>query len=82
MAYELHDSPGKTRSSRRSVDLDARTVEVLRALRDERGLEAGHPIAKKIASLLIRTGNRSIRTVSPRHQPPGGERRCAEPPAS
>jgi integrase len=25
VAYELHDSPGKTRSSRRSVDLDART---------------------------------------------------------
>jgi integrase len=33
VAYELHDTPGKTRSSRRSVDLDTVTVEVLRAWR-------------------------------------------------
>jgi len=47
VAYELHDSPGKTRSSRRSVDLDARTVEVLRAWRDERRLESGRPIGEE-----------------------------------
>lgn len=47
VAYELHDSPGKTRSSRRSVDLDARTLEVLRAWRDERRLEAGRPIGEE-----------------------------------
>ena len=41
VGYELHDSPGKTRSSRRSVDLDARTVEVLRTWRDQRRLESG-----------------------------------------
>ena len=47
VAYELHDSPGKTRSSRRSVDLDARTVEVLRAWRHERRAEAGRPIGEE-----------------------------------
>jgi len=47
VAYELHDSPGKTRSSRRSVDLDARTVEVLRAWRHERRAEAGHSMGEE-----------------------------------
>ena len=43
VAYELHDSPGKTRSSRRPVDLDPVTVAVLRAWRSQRTAEAGRP---------------------------------------
>ena len=27
--YQIHESPGKTRNARRSIDLDARTIEVL-----------------------------------------------------
>jgi integrase len=33
VAYELHDSRGKTRTARRSIDLDPRTVELLRSSR-------------------------------------------------
>ncbi|MGO9582344.1 MAG: hypothetical protein ACLP36_06000, partial [Acidimicrobiales bacterium] len=29
VAYELHESRGKTRTARRSIDLDTRTVELL-----------------------------------------------------
>jgi integrase len=43
VAYELHDSPGKTRSSGRPVDLDPVTVEVLRAWRTRRAAESGRP---------------------------------------
>ena len=44
VAYELHDTPGKTRSSRRSVDLDPVTVEVLRAWHKRRSSEAGRQV--------------------------------------
>ena len=44
VAYELYDSPGKTRSSRRPVDLDRVTVEVLRSWRERREQETGRPI--------------------------------------
>jgi integrase len=40
VGYVLHDSPGKTRTSRRAVDLDPVTVEVLRAWRIRRGDES------------------------------------------
>ena len=60
VAYELHDSPGKTRSSRRSVDLDARTVEVLRTWRDERRLEAGRPIGEEDRVVAHRDGEPSL----------------------
>ena len=33
VAYELHESRGKTRTARRSIDLDTRTVELLRSSR-------------------------------------------------
>jgi integrase len=42
VAYELYDSPGKTRSARRPVDLDPATVEVLRAWRTRRQAESAH----------------------------------------
>ncbi len=45
VAYELHETPGKTRSSRRSIDLDATTIAILRRWRDERAAEMGRPIA-------------------------------------
>ena len=35
VGYELHESRGKTRTSRRSVDLDPRTVQILEASRDD-----------------------------------------------
>jgi integrase len=44
VAYQLHDSPGKTRSSRRPVDLDPVTVEVLRAWRTHRTAESGRSL--------------------------------------
>ncbi len=40
----LHDSPGKTRTSRRAVDLDTLTVEVLRAWRARRADESAGPV--------------------------------------
>ena len=33
VAYELHESRGKTRTARRTIDLDERTVEVLETIR-------------------------------------------------
>ncbi len=36
MAYVLHDSPGKTRTSRRAVDLDPLTIEILRTWKARR----------------------------------------------
>lgn len=39
VGYELHESRGKTRTSRRSIDLDSTTVEVLRGWRSRRGVE-------------------------------------------
>lgn len=33
VAYEVHESRGKTRNCRRRIDLDATTVEILRAWR-------------------------------------------------
>jgi integrase len=44
VAYELHETPGKTRSSRRAIDLDAATIAVLRTWRDQRETEMGRPI--------------------------------------
>jgi len=44
VAYELHDSPGKTRNSRRPVDLDPVTAEVLRAWRTHRATESGRSL--------------------------------------
>jgi integrase len=44
VGYVLHDSPGKTRMSRRAVDLDALTVEVLRAWRALREDESDLPV--------------------------------------
>ena len=44
VGYVLHDSPGKTRTSRRAVDLDPLTVEVLRAWRTRRAHESDAPI--------------------------------------
>ncbi len=43
-AYKLHETPGKTLSSRRAVDLDATTVAVPSRWRDERAAEMGRPI--------------------------------------
>jgi integrase len=39
--YQVHTTPTKTRTSRRSVDLDATTVEVLRAWRHRQREELG-----------------------------------------
>ena len=36
VGYELHESRGKTRTARRTIDLDERTVEMLRRWRDRR----------------------------------------------
>jgi integrase len=39
VAYEMHESRGKTRNSRRAIDLDPTTVKVLTAWRDWQGAE-------------------------------------------
>ncbi len=44
VGYVLHDSPGKTRMSRRAVDLDALAIEVLRAWRVRREDESYSPV--------------------------------------
>jgi integrase len=44
VAYELHESRGKTRTSQRSINLDAATIAVLNAWRDERVAELGRPL--------------------------------------
>lgn len=36
VGYELHETRGKTRTARRSIDLDPRTVEVLHIWRQRR----------------------------------------------
>jgi integrase len=56
VAYELHDSPGKTRCSRRSIDLDDRTVAVLRVWRDIRSAEAGRPMGHEDRVVAHRDG--------------------------
>lgn len=40
VGYEVHETRGKTRTARRTIDLDSRTVAVLRAWRSHRGLES------------------------------------------
>jgi len=40
VGYELIESRGKTRTSRRCIDLDSTTVQVLRDWSDRRGAEA------------------------------------------
>jgi integrase len=44
VGYVLHDSPGKTRSARRPIDLDEVTVAVLRTWHAVREGEAGTPV--------------------------------------
>jgi integrase len=39
VGYELHESRGKTRTSRRCIDLDARAVHVLRNWKQQRSIE-------------------------------------------
>jgi len=39
--YQIHESPGKTRNSRRSIDLDTRTVEVLLEWQQHQAEELG-----------------------------------------
>lgn len=39
--YQIHESTGKTRSSRRSIDLDARTIEILGQWRKRQRKELG-----------------------------------------
>lgn len=39
VAYELHESQGKTRNSRRSIDLDPTTINVMKAWRDWQAAE-------------------------------------------
>ena len=39
VAYELHESRGKTRNSRRSIDLDPTTINVMKAWRDWQAAE-------------------------------------------
>lgn len=41
IGYEVHESPGKTRSSRRTVDLDSRTIEMLTRWRHHQKDEIG-----------------------------------------
>jgi integrase len=43
VGYELHESRGKTRNSRRSIDLDPRTVQVLDACR-ARTIDGSRPV--------------------------------------
>jgi integrase len=45
VAYELHETPGKTRSARRWIDLDDVTVAVLSRWRDALGDELGCAVA-------------------------------------
>ena len=44
VGYELHESPGKTSSARRSIDLDAQTVDVLNEWRTRLCEEFGGPL--------------------------------------
>lgn len=44
VGYVLHDSPGKTRTSRRAVDLDALTVKVLHEWKARRASESYTPV--------------------------------------
>lgn len=44
VAYELHESRGKTRTSQRAINLDAATLAVLKAWRDARVAELGRPL--------------------------------------
>ena len=45
VAYTPHESPGKTRTARRCIDIDDVTVEVLRAWQAVRESESNSPIA-------------------------------------
>jgi integrase len=80
VAYELHESRGKTRTARRSIDLDARTVELLRSSRragadDDSYVfshDDGSPIHPQVLSdafkkLVARSGLPRIRLHDLRH---------------
>ena len=45
VGYELHESRGKTRTARRTIDLDDRTTDILRRARGDRG-DDGHAFAR------------------------------------
>jgi hypothetical protein len=59
--YQIHESPGKTRNARRSIDLDTRTIEVLLRWQQKQGEELdehdpeGHNFTKKDG-----TGHRTL----------------------
>ena len=80
VAYELHESRGKTRTARRTIDLDERTVEVLETIRtpdpDEEAYvfchKDGSPIHPQVLSgafkrLVSQSGPPRIRLHDLRH---------------
>jgi integrase len=62
VAYELHETVGKTRNSRRSIDLDPRTVDVVRSWRDRLIAERGVS-PKTTTSSPLSTDRRSSPTT-------------------
>ena len=47
VAYELHESRGKTRTARRTIDLDERTMDVLRTIRSPDAKAEGYVFCHK-----------------------------------
>ena len=63
VGYEIHESRGKTRTSRRCIDLDQRTIEVLGRWRERRRSEDWHdPVADDAYVSRRQMADRSIRT--------------------
>lgn len=90
VGYELHESRGKTRTARRTIDLDPGTIEVLRATRcsdttDDSYVfchDDGSPIHPQVVSdafkkLVARSGLPRIRFHDLRHTHPAAEGRRA-----
>lgn len=60
VAYELHETRGKTRNSRRWIDLDSVTVLVLDRWRDALASELGREIADDDRVVCTSAGARCI----------------------
>jgi integrase len=81
VGYEIHESHGKTRTARRCIDLDQRTIEVLRQWRKRRCsedavLKAGVPI--KVVSERLGHATPAFTMATYQHVLPGMQAEAAQ----
>ena len=60
VGYEIHKSRGKTRTSRRCIDLDQTTIEVLKRWRERRRAEDAHDPVDDDTYVFATVGGRPI----------------------